>query len=299
MMRTGCEAAVNIGRIVRRASSRGAFLCLLGLLALVPPRRAAAQSAGNEEEVIKMTVDDVYLEAVWHEGDVMKALPGWYENCPVVDVRDGRLRISPLLDWFRTVHARGNPGDPTWSFRYPLVDVAGDVAIAKVELSQGDEHRYTDYFPVVRADNGWRISGYFAFGHRLGTGAPGPDDVERAKRVVEDSYIRGFMVDGDTTAAMRGVHPEALFLKHYPEFGRVATISAGLVLPRIASSGGWVPQGASEISLIDLTGTAGVARVDTRVDGRLVVTSYLMLHRPEGGWTISGVLAHLWQSGPA
>jgi hypothetical protein len=180
-----------------------------------------------------------------------------------------------------------------------MLAAAGHVAVAKVELLREGEHRYTDYFPMVRHGKGWRISGYFYFDHRRGNAEPDQSDVGLVRGVVRRSYIRGFIEDGDAAAASAGVHPEALFLKHYPEFDRVATLSAGLVLPGIGPNGGWIPQGVSDTSLIDLTGSAGVARVDTRVDGRLVVTSYVMLHKPDTGWTISGILAHLWETGRA
>ncbi len=40
---------------------------------------------------------------------------------------------------------------------FPLIDVTGNAAVAKVKFMVGDRHVYTDYLSLLRFTEGWKI----------------------------------------------------------------------------------------------------------------------------------------------
>ncbi len=41
--------------------------------------------------------------------------------------------------------------------KYPIIDVSGDAAMAKVELYRNGKHLFTDYLLLYKFESGWQI----------------------------------------------------------------------------------------------------------------------------------------------
>ena len=61
-------------------------------------------------------------------------------------------------------HRAGQPSrarspPPEVGHEFTLVDVAGDAAVARVEIHRDGSHTFTDYLSLYRFPEGWRIIG--------------------------------------------------------------------------------------------------------------------------------------------
>lgn len=88
----------------------------------------------------------------------------------VMTVHDGAEVIVMSLDaWLERMGLDGEPNPEPVEGRVPHVDVTGGTAIAKVEIHEGGEHVYTDYFGLYETDAGWKIVNKIFHAHPDGT----------------------------------------------------------------------------------------------------------------------------------
>ena len=57
----------------------------------------------------------------------------------------------------RKASADFDPAENVWEHHFAAVDVTGDSASVKIELSKEGKKVYTDYLSLLRFESGWRI----------------------------------------------------------------------------------------------------------------------------------------------
>ena len=76
----------------------------------------------------------------------------------------GGKPVDWSLDEFCALIEKGGPAEGL-AARIVAVDVAGNAAMARLEAQNWRGTRYTDFFLLVRRDDGWRISDKIFFAH--------------------------------------------------------------------------------------------------------------------------------------
>lgn len=109
-------------------------------------------NATAEEKAAIVAAIDCYIEGgrqgsseVARKGFAPTATMSWYE--------DGQLQSVPIQTLYDGFDATN--GDKV-SYEMTLCEVAGDVAVVRIE-SQFGEARYTDMFSLVKDREGWKI----------------------------------------------------------------------------------------------------------------------------------------------
>ena len=68
--------------------------------------------------------------------------------------------MYPIYTWSanisRAVEAGQLPELETTA-KYPMIDISGNAAVAKVELYRGGKQIFTDYLSLYKFDDGWKI----------------------------------------------------------------------------------------------------------------------------------------------
>jgi hypothetical protein len=134
-------------------------LTVVVLLAALTP--AAGQDAVKAE--IRQAIDAAYLNAYWNGMDIKAFLAGWDRGAIAPTLRPtGEVIYIAVTEWIAgAVRAnRKLPEKKEFKFLYPVIDVTGDMAMAKVEVMRGETLMFTDYFPVVKTRTGWKTVGY-------------------------------------------------------------------------------------------------------------------------------------------
>jgi len=104
-------------------------------------------------EAVKKALNN-YLEA-GKKGDSKILRPSAYKDAIMYSAPDGKVEggsINALFDYLDA-----NPAAPELEADITAVDIAGDIAYAKVESNNWHGARYTDMFLLVKDGDQWKI----------------------------------------------------------------------------------------------------------------------------------------------
>jgi hypothetical protein len=121
-----------------------------------------------------------------------------------------------------------------------------------------------------------------------GAFAAEPAEVEAVKAVVTSAYVEGVHRKGDPALMRTGFHPD--FRMYTLREGKLGVVTLDEWAERIARGAserkGPAPKVEADFTSVDVTGSAAIARVELRRDGKHVFTDYLSLYKLPEGWRI-------------
>lgn len=120
------------------------------------------------------------------------------------------------------------------------------------------------------------------------------DDAAKEKqaiqKVIETAYVKGIHIDRDAAAIRSGFHPDFTML--ILRDNQISKVALEDWITRIEESKKKNPtlteKTTHEFEIVDLSGSAAVARVELFKDDRHVFTDYMSLYKFEEGWKIVG-----------
>jgi hypothetical protein len=137
----------------------GSVLFAFGALAQEP---AAVEA---EKAAVRKVVQEAYVDGIHNYRRVEVVRAGFHPGFEMIYLRDGKLEKLPIYNWIASLEAANRkeplPPDhtPGTAAAYPLIDVTGDTAVCKVELTRGGKLVFTDYLMLYRLEDGWKIVG--------------------------------------------------------------------------------------------------------------------------------------------
>lgn len=124
-------------------------------VALLLSSLISAQSDTSSNAAVRRTIEQHYFAA--HATGSGASLRGVFvEDGRMFWSADGQLRSRTSTDYINGFSGSPAADEAQRRRRVLLVDVSGDVAIAKAELDHPDV-RLVDYFILVRAGGDWKI----------------------------------------------------------------------------------------------------------------------------------------------
>ncbi len=114
----------------------------------------------NEKQAVKDVILSAYIDGIHNRGGIEKVETGFHPGFEMLGINDGLLTRFPIYSWISNLKKRMASGDlPTAKItaEFPLIDVAGHAAIARVELYRDGKHIFTDYMNLYKFDDGWKI----------------------------------------------------------------------------------------------------------------------------------------------
>jgi len=111
------------------------------------------ETSVKDFEAVKKALNN-YLEA-GRKGDSKILQPSAYKDAIMYSAPNGKVEggsIKALFDYLD-----GNPAAPELEADITAVDIAGNIAYAKVESNNWHGARYTDMFLLVKDGNEWKI----------------------------------------------------------------------------------------------------------------------------------------------
>ncbi|HPE56625.1 MAG TPA: nuclear transport factor 2 family protein [Bacteroidales bacterium] len=142
---------------------------LLFLFAFLPVMTFAQDD--SDEAAIKQVIQSAYVDGLQNKGPVEDIEAGFHPGFELLGVRNDELTKWPIYSWIQ-YHENKLEEDPTpptaeekVTCEFPLIDVTGTAAIAKIELYRGGEKIYTDYLSLYKFEEGWEIVSKIYFKH--------------------------------------------------------------------------------------------------------------------------------------
>lgn len=130
-----------------------------------------AQKIEKEKEVIKNVIQTAYVEGLQNKGNVEDVEEGFHSGFNLLGVRDNMLTKFPIYSWIQSFEKRkaDDPTPPTEEQKvtcdYLLIDITGNAAMAKIQLTKNNEIIFTDYLQLYKFEDGWKIVSKIYYRH--------------------------------------------------------------------------------------------------------------------------------------
>lgn len=176
------------------------LLCLLS-----PVLSAFCQDSRTERQLIEQTIG-LYFDG-WATGDTTKLGKAMHASCHLKNYRDGQFRQftrSEYLGLFKP-----HPRPQNLQTRIVSLDITNNMGSAKVEISTSKD-LFTDYFNLMKTDDGWVIADKVSTRTPHLTGDAGP---EAARKV--DSLYASYNSNTPGAAVAIVKDGKVVFLKGY------------------------------------------------------------------------------------
>jgi len=115
----------------------------------------------GDREDIRRVIERAYIERIHQEQDDAKVKAGFHPEFRMLVRRDAEiLKVDPETFLAKVKERREtDPGvfEGELTYDIPLIDVEGTAAVARIELSRGGKHLFTDYQLLYRFEDGWKI----------------------------------------------------------------------------------------------------------------------------------------------
>lgn len=120
-------------------------------------------SASNDEELIKQTITDAYVNGIQNAGSLEDIEKGFHPSFVLIGKgKDGyTVWENPIYTWKERVrqYKEKNPENSKSPVhcKFDLIDITGNACVAKISLYREEEKIFTDYLSLYKFKNGWRI----------------------------------------------------------------------------------------------------------------------------------------------
>ncbi len=134
-------------------------LCvLLGIAVLTITSMAQdSRPASSDEAAIEAVIRTAYIEGVYQKRDPEAVRAGFAPTFVMQVYWDNELSSSTRDQWIDRMKLNGKPSTKNWTGEVGVLEVTGVAAVARIDLSESDEHKFTDYFGLYKTEDGWKI----------------------------------------------------------------------------------------------------------------------------------------------
>ncbi len=131
---------------------------ILLLLASCLPLMLVASPA--DEAAIKKVIQGAYIDGLQNLGDIQTIRDGFHPDFEMLILNNGQLQRLDIGTWIGRVEQRKqHPGStiPGITGKFLDVDIAGTVALVKLELYHEGNKLFTDYLSLYKFGDDWKI----------------------------------------------------------------------------------------------------------------------------------------------
>ncbi len=133
---------------------------ILGAVLLAYTAYSKAAFADDAADV-RAVIQSAYVEGVHVQLDAAKMRKGFHPDFRMLVLKDGKMSAVTLEEWIGRMETREkeNPNAPRPAIKadFPMVDVTGNAAVARVEIYRDGKHTFTDYLSLYKFADGWMI----------------------------------------------------------------------------------------------------------------------------------------------
>jgi hypothetical protein len=113
-----------------------------------------------ERDAIKNVIQQAYVEGIHNRAGIHLVEAGFHPGFEMLSMTNGLLTRFPIYSWItnlKKVMSENKPHTVKTTAEIPMVDIAGDAAVARVELFRDGVHTFTDYMCLYKFEDGWKI----------------------------------------------------------------------------------------------------------------------------------------------
>ena len=116
----------------------------------------------SEKEAVQQVIQSAYVDGIHNRASVEQIREGFHPGFEMLGKRNDMLTKFPIYSWIESIEQATTSEEttaekPTITAKYPLIDIAGDAAMAKVDLYRNEQHLFSDYLLLYKFEKGWKI----------------------------------------------------------------------------------------------------------------------------------------------
>ena len=124
----------------------------------------AQDEQAKEKELIKKVIQTAYVDGLCNNADEEAVKNGFHPSFELLSAGNGNtLWKLPIYNWIE-IAKEGKEKGNKYSFqnehttvKFLFIDIAGKIAIAKIEFYEGKEMNYIDYLSLMKLEDAWKI----------------------------------------------------------------------------------------------------------------------------------------------
>ena len=126
-----------------------------------------ANAQNPEESAVRNVVTSAYIVGIHNNGDIDKIRKGFHPDFKMLRLVENKLQPLAIEDWIASIERSRKEGNKTEVTlgNFVSVDVTGNNAVVKLELSRNNKKIFTDYLVLYKFEEGWRIVSKTFFRH--------------------------------------------------------------------------------------------------------------------------------------
>lgn len=140
---------------MRGSNARWTGLTLALMLAAAPV--AAQSSADADAEAVRAVVTRGYVEGMHKNMGRDRIREGFHPSFVMQVLTDDGVTSTTIDEWVSRLPPEGQAPSAEITHEIPTVSLAGDAAVAQVELYRDGVHVFTDFINLYRFPEGWRM----------------------------------------------------------------------------------------------------------------------------------------------
>ena len=124
--------------------------------------------AQADEELVKKTVLNAYVEGIHNGGSVDQIRQGFHPSFQMFRFADNEVKTVSIEDWIKGIEkarAENKAAGPRSEANFTQVSVSGTSANVVLELNRDGKRIFTDHLLLYKFAEGWRIVAKTFFRH--------------------------------------------------------------------------------------------------------------------------------------
>jgi hypothetical protein len=115
----------------------------------------------NQEETIKKVIEEAYITGIHTTQDENLVRKGFHKDFNMLVLKDNTIDKVDIDEWLKRVEKMKKDNLELWknktTYKFVLVDITGNSAVAKLDVYKGQIHFSTDYMLLYKFEEGWKI----------------------------------------------------------------------------------------------------------------------------------------------
>ncbi len=115
----------------------------------------------NAEKAIKQVIERAYIQGIHGTQDEETVRSGFHPAFTMQVLQNDAVDTVTVAEWLTRLEAMKAANPELWNapttHNFVLVDVAGNAAVAKLDVYKGETHFSTDYMLLYKFQEGWKI----------------------------------------------------------------------------------------------------------------------------------------------
>ena len=114
----------------------------------------------SDEDAVKQVVTSAYIEGIQNRGNVDDIKKGFHPSFNMLRLTDNDIKPLSITEWIANIEkskAANEPPPAKAEGKFVNVDITGNAAVVKLDLSRNGKRTFTDYLVLYKFNEGWRI----------------------------------------------------------------------------------------------------------------------------------------------